>query len=69
MENNMQDSKLKKHMYDTQYNKEHYTQLKIRYKTELNYIERLKILSIGTHKSQNQLLIEAIEDLLNKYNA
>ena len=64
-----ENSKLNKQIYNDKYNKEHYTQLKIRYETKQDYIGRLKTLSIGLNKSQNQLLIEAIEDLLNKYNA
>ena len=55
--------------YKQEWEKEHYQQIKIIVQKEKQIKERLKVLSIGTHKSQNQLLIEAIEMLLEKYNA
>lgn len=58
-----------KHKYDAEYIKAHYDSILIKTPKEKQIKERLKILSVGTNKSQNQLLIEAIEMLLDKYNA
>lgn len=69
MDNNKRNSKLNKQIYDIEWKKEHYVQINFNVPKEKEYKERLKMLSIGTNKSMNQLLIEAIEDLLNKYNA
>lgn len=55
--------------YIRKYNKEHYDEIRFTVQKDKQVKERLKMLSIGTHKSQNQLLIEAIEMLLEKYNA
>ena len=61
--------KFDKQKYKKQWEKEHNDLIQVSVSKEKNIKERLKMLSIGTHKSQNQLLIEAIEYLLNKYNA
>lgn len=58
-----------KQKYDTNYVRNNYDQILIKVQKDKQIKERLKVLSIGTNKSMNQLLIEAIEDLLNKYNA
>ena len=62
-------NKFDKQKYDKQYIKEHYDRIEMQIDKDKQIKERLKLLSIGTNKSQNQLLIEAIEMLLNKYNA
>ena len=69
MENNSQDKKKQQQKYKQEWEKEHYTQINFNVPKEKQYSERLKILSIGTNKSKNQLLIEAVEMLLEKYNA
>ena len=69
MENNKQNSKYEKIEYNNEYNKTHYQQIKFLAPIEKQFNERLKVLSIGTNKSKNQLLIEAVEMLLEKYNA
>lgn len=58
-----------KQKYDSNYVRNNYDQIMIKVQKDKQVKERLKMLSIGTHKSQNQLLIEAIEMLLEKYNA
>lgn len=64
-----ENNKFDKQKYDKQYIKEHYDRIEMQVDKDKQIKERLKVLSIGTNKSMNQLLIEAIEDLLNKYNA
>lgn len=58
-----------KQKYDSNYVRNNYDQIMIKVQKDKQIKERLKLLSIGTHKSQNQLLIEAIDMLLEKYNA
>lgn len=58
-----------KQIYDKQYIKEHYDRIEIQVQKIMDVKNRLKILSIGLNKSVNQLLIEAVNDLLEKYNA
>ena len=58
-----------KQKYDSNYVRNKYDKIMVKVQKDKQIKERLKVLSIGTNKSQNQLLIEAIEDLLNKYNA
>lgn len=58
-----------KQKYDSNYVRNNYDQIMIKVQKDKQVKERLKMLSIGAHKSQNQLLIEAIEMLLEKYNA
>ena len=55
--------------YDMQYKKEHYDRITALIDKQLDIKNRLKLLSIGLNKSVNQLLIEAVNDLLEKYNA
>lgn len=55
--------------YDREYIKTHYDRIELQVDKEKQFNERLKVLSIGTNKSKNQLLIEAVEMLLEKYNA
>ena len=59
-------NKFDKQKYDKQYIND---RIEMQVDKDKQIKERLKVLSIGTHKSQNQLLIEAIEMLLDKYNA
>ena len=58
-----------KQKYKKTWEKEHNDLIQVSVTKEKQFKERIKLLSIGLNKSQNQLLIEAIEDLLNKYNA
>ena len=55
--------------YDANYHKTHYDQIVIAVSKDIDIKNRLKLLSIGLNKSVNQLLIEAVNDLLEKYNA
>ena len=55
--------------YDMQYKKEHYDRITLLTDKKDDIKNRLKILSIGLNKSVNQLINEAIIDLLNKYDA
>ena len=55
--------------YKQTFEKESYDQIRIIIRKEKDVKNRLKLLSIGLNKSVNQLINEAIDDLLNKYNA
>lgn len=65
---NGHNNKFDKQKYDKMWQKEHYTQINFNVPKEKQYKEQLKLLSIGTNKSINQLLIEAIDDLFVKYD-
>ena len=69
MENNSQDKKKQVQKYKKEWERAHNDLIQISVSKEKQFNERLKVLSIGTNKSKNQLLIEAIELLLEKYNA
>ena len=58
-----------KKQYDRQFIKANYDRIEIQVNKKDDIKNRLKLLSIGLNKSVNQLIIEAINDLLNKYNA
>lgn len=58
-----------KKQYDANYLKEHYTQIKVNVRKDSDIKERLKVLSIGTHKTITELILEALELLFEKYNA
>ena len=68
MQNSDEKRRNNRQSHKKEWEKANYTQINFNVRKDKQYKERLKLLSIGTNKSQNQLLIEAIEDLFVKYD-
>lgn len=58
-----------KKQYDSKYRKTYFDQISFNVRKDSDIKERLKVLSIGTHKTITELIIEALELLFAKYNA
>lgn len=60
--------KFDKAQYDKEYQRGHYDTIMLRLKKDDMLKSRLETLAISTNKSKNQLIIEAIERLLQDNN-